>query len=65
MRVRRRNPRALRGALGFHQRYKLASGWTLGPLPAFADESEALDAWQAHREELIEREARMRAGYRP
>ncbi len=65
MRVRRRNPRAPRGALGFDQRYKLSSGRTLGPQPAFADESEAREAWQAHREELIEREARMRAGCRP
>ena len=65
MRVRHRNPRAPRGALDFDQRYKLASGWTLGLQPAFADESDARDAWQAHRAELIEHEARRRAGYRP
>lgn len=65
MRVRHRNPRAQRGELEWSQRYRLSIGWTIGPQPDFADEQEAHDTWQAHRQELIEREARKRGGLRP
>ncbi len=65
MRVRHRNPRPERGGLDFYQRYRLSTGWEIGPSPVFADEQEEHDAWRAHREELIEREAQRRPGHRP